>query len=114
MDVLKKIVALSVFALVIGIVTTLPLAYIAVNAPVRGLMSETQVFTVYGTFEPTTWEPAMGERFILVSPDTENGNYTLIPINEFYAIYGGNATLPQHKLEFKIEPASEEFNCGEP
>ena len=90
MKIEKKLVTLSIIALVLGIIAILPLMVYAPSPvkPQHSFMSEEEVFAAYGGNVTFIAVP--------VYPTEDNLGlvYTLIPADDFFTIYDGNTTIP--------------------
>jgi hypothetical protein len=90
MKIEKKIVSLSIIALVLGIIAILPIMIYAPSPvePQHSLMSADEVFAAYGGNITLVAVP------VIPTEDSSVLVYTLIPADEFFATYGGNTTIP--------------------
>ena len=90
MKIEKKLVSLSIIALVLGIIAILPIMLYAPSAaePQIVLMSTTGDLAAYGS----------NVTLVVVPSDPTDDNpyltYTLMSADEFFATYGNNATIP--------------------
>jgi hypothetical protein len=88
MKIEKKLISLSIIALVFGIIAILPIIVYA-PAPIEPqpiLMSADEVFGINNVTLVAVPVTPTEDISVLV--------YTLIPADEFFATYGGNTTIP--------------------
>ena len=110
MKIEKKIVSLSIIALVLGIIAILPIMLYAPsvaepqNVPNSFRIVNVDTSTPYENDDIPDSED--GIPLWVAVPSTELGeNYiTLMPIEEFHEIYGYNATIPQIPYHFMFKP----------
>jgi hypothetical protein len=112
----QKLAILSIVIVSLGIVTVVPFAFVQLVAEPQQLPCSIQIVNaVTATYEGSVlpWFVDGVPAYVIV-PSTETdvfygeNCFTLISIEEFYEIYGSNATIPQ--LTFWMpEPTSGEY-----
>ena len=112
MKIEKKLVALSILALVLGIITVVPIALmpsVAEPPPVTEpqIMTPEEFYAHYGTDTTDVIAYVAVPATDPDAPDCVDGTYwvAIMPVEEFYERYGTNTTIPHLTFYvFESEP----------